>query len=141
MLKTILKQRDGVSLVEVLGALVILSLILIGFFSMFTQTSSMQNVTEEEVQASNLINIVREDVKQLTFSSNDTGYYESFDSLDLTSVENNGQIVANNDFFATIEIKEETETNNLLKVTINLLNEDDRRVAHTYTYVEVTNNE
>ncbi|MET3683126.1 type II secretory pathway component PulJ [Alkalibacillus flavidus] len=139
MIQKIIKNEEGVSLVEVLGALVILSIILIGFFTMFTQTSSMQNVTEDDIKATNLMNIVINDVKDLSLSTDDIGNYNSFDNL--PSVQSDGTLTSNDQFYVEIMITEEPQSTNLLKATIKLFNENDQQLTKTYAYVEVDNND
>ncbi|WP_146817978.1 type IV pilus modification PilV family protein [Alkalibacillus haloalkaliphilus] len=140
----ILKNNKGVSLIEILGALVILSIILIGFFSMFTQVASMQNVTEEEVVATNLIKVALEDVQSTELSTSTFGTYEEFNQSGLPtipSVQQSGAFVTNEDYLLRLTLSNEEHSEQLLKATLHVVNSDGRNLAHTYTYIEVAEDE
>ncbi|MDQ0351993.1 Tfp pilus assembly protein PilV [Alkalibacillus filiformis] len=144
MLKKILKNNHGASLVEILGALVILSIILIGFFSMFTQVGSMQNITEEEVVATNLIKVALEDVQSMESSASTLGTHEEFNASGLPtipSVQQSGAFVANENYFLMLTLSDEEHSQHLLKATLQVMNKEGRKLAHTYTYIEVDQDE
>ncbi|WP_188207299.1 type IV pilus modification PilV family protein [Alkalibacillus aidingensis] len=140
MLQNIFKNDKGATLIEVLASLVILSIVLIGFFTMFTQSALMQNVTEDEVIATNLVRQGLEDVRELAGNTVEPGTYSNFnqDGLpQIPSVNTDGQFLTNPDHYLILEVEEEPVSSRLLKATISITDEEQNVKTQTYTYIEV----
>ncbi|TFB13899.1 type II secretion system protein [Filobacillus milosensis] len=137
MCEQLIKHEKGMTLIEILGALVILSIVLIGFFSVFTQSASMQNVNEEEMLTTNLIRSALEDVRELDSSSVSPGTYTNFDLLDIASVNNQGQFYSQPSYYLKLIITDESDTN-LLKAKLQVIDQNGKVYTDTYDYIEVS---
>ncbi|WP_035512726.1 type IV pilus modification PilV family protein [Halalkalibacillus halophilus] len=62
-IKNRLKDSSGLTLIEVLGAITILSIVLIGFMNFFPQSMLLANKTEDELTAVNVAEDVLDQVK------------------------------------------------------------------------------
>ncbi|MFD2639234.1 prepilin-type N-terminal cleavage/methylation domain-containing protein [Piscibacillus salipiscarius] len=135
---SILNNQKGITLIELLSSLVILSIVLIGFFSVFTQSASMQNTNEEEMIATNLARVALEDVRDLNTDLLDLGTYTQFNQTShphITSVNSSGQFHKHPSFQLQLELSEEPDTS--LWLAKILINKDGETLADTYTYIEV----
>ncbi|GEL78142.1 hypothetical protein TMU01_23770 [Tenuibacillus multivorans] len=128
------------TLIEILAALVILSIVLISFFTMFTQSFSMQNINEKDMHAINLARTALQDVRDIDESTLSPQVYTEFNSPGqplIPAVEANGQFHSNSSFSLQLTISNEDNTD-LLKAIIEIVDETKDVVTKTYSYIEVS---
>ncbi|MBY0099113.1 type IV pilus modification PilV family protein [Mesobacillus maritimus] len=141
----VLRNNNGVTLIEVLAALTILSIILVSLMNIFPQMGKMNKYNEDKVQAISLAKELliewQENSEMITYISNpDTTLLLSLDPPQLAD----GYYVFNttkNDFKATINIKEVaskiSKLHNAHLIVVRLLNDNDKVVTETYGYILV----
>ncbi|RPF50564.1 type IV pilus modification PilV family protein [Aquisalibacillus elongatus] len=131
-----LKNQNGISLIEILGSIVILAIVLTGFFSVFTQSALMQNQNEKELVINHLARIALEDVRELGEE-----YHGEFTQFNITghpsipSVNPDGSFHSKPSYFLKLEF---TPTDpNLIQATILIINDTGKVLTKTYGYIEV----
>ncbi|WP_212370612.1 type IV pilus modification PilV family protein [Allobacillus saliphilus] len=130
----------GFTLVEILGAITILSIVLLGLFTLFPQSANLQNINEDKLTATNLSNIVLEDLRNLDADELSAGTYERFntsDFLEISSVQNNGQFIKHPEFSLKIELRE-SDDEDILRGIIKILDKDNEEIMRTYYLFEVS---
>ncbi|MFC0014192.1 MULTISPECIES: prepilin-type N-terminal cleavage/methylation domain-containing protein [Allobacillus] len=140
MKKYISFNERGFTLIEILGALTILSIVLLGLFTLFPQSANFQNINEDKLTATNLSNLVLEDMRNLDANELSPGTYEQFntrDSLEIPSVQNDGQFIKHPDFSLEVELRE-SDDENILRGIIKILHKDNEEIMRTYYLFEVT---
>ncbi len=138
-MSTILNKEKGMTLIELLSALVILSIVLIGFFSVFVQSANMQTSNEDHLVATNLARKALEDVRQINKPNFDIGHYTHFNkenSPSISSVNEKGQFISHPSFYLQLQFKHEPQTS-LWLTKIIIQNKKGKPLAETYDYIKV----
>jgi prepilin-type N-terminal cleavage/methylation domain-containing protein len=150
----LLKQENGVTLLEVLLALAILSIVLISFMSMFPQMGMMNKHNEDKTQAINLAKEIlikwqeSDEVSGFLISADPavetTGFISEDPAIDYSSFKNEGGFY----YFETskdiykVKIKIKNSPNNssrkshIHSITVQLLNDKGNVVSETYGYIK-----
>ncbi|MGM8216317.1 type IV pilus modification PilV family protein [Bacillaceae bacterium W0354] len=133
-----LRNNKGLTLVELLGALVILSIVLTGFFSMFIQSASFQNINESNMVATNLARLALEDVRALDgqLSVGEYGYGGEDLSFIISSITKDGKFASNDSYYLKLIVEDEPNVD-LYKVTVEIYNDEGQFMTKTYDYIEV----
>ncbi|MGP4071710.1 type IV pilus modification PilV family protein [Piscibacillus sp. B03] len=133
-----LSNEKGMTLIELLGSLVILSIVLIGFFSVFTQSAKMQNTNEEQMVATNLARTALDDVREMGTEAFTLDTYEQF-NMDgypqVPSVTQSGNFHTHPNYSLTLQLSE--ESNSSLWLAKIIIFSDEKALTETYTYIEV----
>lgn len=134
-----IKNEKGLTLVEILASIVILSIVLTSFYGLFIQSAKFTKVNEDNLVASNLANQVRE--KLISGSFPDTATIEtSLKSDTELNLDSNyiftdyPNMVLELDLTAPVD-----DTLHLLPVTISISKADDLKnpIVTTYCYTKV----
>lgn len=140
MIVSILRNNNkGITLIELLGALVIITIVLTGFFTMFTQSAKFQNVNESKIVAINLAKLALNDVKELNrhnISDGSYGHNGQALPVNIQSTYEDGIFKTNDQFALKLIIETEPNTN-LKKATIEIYKNDGEFMTKTYTFIEV----
>lgn len=133
-----LSNEKGMTLIELLGSLVILSIVLIGFFSVFTQSAKMQNANEEHMIATNLARTALDDVREMDTDALSLETYEQFNMTgfpQVPSVTQSGHFHTHPNHSLKLQLSEEPNSSLWLAKIIIFSNE--KALTETYTYIEV----
>ncbi|PKR76939.1 hypothetical protein CEY16_14125 [Halalkalibacillus sediminis] len=137
------RTEKGITLIEVLGAIVILSIVLIGFFSVFVQSAGMHNTNKDASRATNLARLALEDVRDIEEFSLNPGTYNNFNQNGvptIPSVNSQGYFQKDPEYSLEITFENEPETDLILS-TVKVYDSDNKMVSKTYDYVGVANND
>lgn len=143
------KNEKGLTLVEVLASIVILTIVLTSFYGLFIQSAKFDKVNEDSLVASNLANQVREDLITNKFEL----YFETISADNNIVIKDKSifsgeiELDTNNNFVEYPELSLKlTDTNTtttsidkdefgLYSIKIEIL-KNGKTVAATYCYVE-----
>ncbi|MBB6455053.1 type II secretory pathway pseudopilin PulG [Salirhabdus euzebyi] len=137
-MKKILQSEKGLTLVELIAAFVIITILLISFFSFFSQGAKYSEINDDSIKASNLARQVLEELR----SNNEAmpvGEYTSFNNTGkptISLVEQNGVFHSNAELKLKLVFSDEVNTD-LVKVKIEILQVSGKSVTETYGYLEV----
>lgn len=118
-----LKKEDGVTLVELLAAIAILSIIVTAFLALFTQAGRTNNMTNEVNEATFIAQEEMERVTHLSQRKTSINDFEQFngDGVSINS-KNDGK------FLVTTSItKDSDEVDSLYRVIVRITEEDKER--------------
>ncbi|MFX3674582.1 MAG: prepilin-type N-terminal cleavage/methylation domain-containing protein [Paenisporosarcina sp.] len=133
------ENEKGLTLIEVLAAIVLLSIVIVSFLSLFPQISSFNKTTEENLQAA----AVAKEVKVLVKEEGTDPHPKEFSFTNERTGPSNGLYTyegQHNEFHVVIEVDENpfnknVNVQNLYKFKVTILNDDNRPLSVTYGFV------
>ncbi len=138
MKKQLFGDNKGFTLVEILGAITIISIVLLGLFTLFPQTAYMQNTNEDKLTAVNLSNLVLEDLRNIDETTLSAGTFQQFNqtgSIPISSVNNDGQFLEHPRFRLEIQLE---SVDDFLRAMIRIYDENHSELMRTYDLIEVS---
>lgn len=131
-----IKNEKGLTLLEVLASIVILTIILTSFYGLFIQSAKFTKINEDELYASNLANQAREYLISNPIK----------ESLDLVTLETtvNNKFIADGYSQFTLKLTDQTNKDvideagiGLFRVKIEILDSSSKQpLSTTYCYVQ-----
>ncbi len=143
MQKTI-KNEQGLTLIEVLASIVLLSIIIVSFLSLFPQISNFNKSTEENLQAAATAKEVRVLVKEEIESMDSFPSKLSFTNERILNDGFYSYIGKYNDFEVVIELQDQpfvgdepqqNKTRKLYKYKVSIGESDTRILSTTYGFI------
>lgn len=136
-----LLNEKGISLLEVIATIVLLSIVLISFFKVFSNTLLFTNLNSDNIQATNIVKEIESTIKTLDWDLDikNSIYYKPIDKNSDSKIDYylNEQNI--NGYKVKVKIMNIPESKNLYRqlrqVHINL-SKDGREVSQTFTYHE-----
>lgn len=137
-----MNNEKGISLIEVIASIIILSIVLISFFSYITNTFNLNSKNDVSIKAVNIVRSESTKIKDLSWESDINPTSQT--SMFKVDTENPGYFIKNDtsnpDYPLTIWIKESSEPGNTYKelhlVRILLKDSNGNELSETYTYYE-----
>ncbi|QUG42244.1 type II secretion system protein [Psychrobacillus sp. INOP01] len=136
-----LNNNKGLTLIEVLASIVLLSIVIISFMSLFPQMTLMNHKTEDNLQAANVGKELLVEIKKLTFESIKNG-----DSLPITniSIDINSNLTIIDGTYKSFKVKISLYANldisgeiqKLHRIRIEVLDDKSTVLTSTYGYME-----
>lgn len=135
--------ENGLTLVEIVASIAILSIVMMVFATFFTQSAMFSNKNERAIEATNLARAVLEELRYTPESipanvPNETTVYEAFhqeNELKINAVNDDGSFKTNVDLRLRLTVSKE-EAVNLYKVKVEVIDDSSQVIADTYGYVE-----
>ncbi len=125
-----LKSDKGLTLIEILAAIVILSIILLSFLSFFRLSAKSNQTSEKIIDASYVAQSLMENMLSLSGTPLSKTELDDAAVTTLNNTENtNSNIISNsplkiegvsNEFYFELSIKEEEEVDNLFKLLVKI---------------------
>ena len=138
-MRKLLNNENGLTLIEVLASIVLLSIIIVSFLSLFPQISNFNESTEKNLQAA----AVAKEVRVLVKEESTNPHPQKFSFTNDRTGPNNGLYSyegQHNEFPVLIEVDENPfNTNgnrqNLYKFKVTILNDENRQLSETYGFI------
>lgn len=137
-------NEKGLTLIEVLASIVLLSIVIVSFLSLFPQITLFNNVTEKNLQAAAVAKEVRVLVKEQDIDFSTPTLNGKLSSLSPTTTENDIVFTGlYNSFYVNIIIdksKKEVsgEVQDLYQMKISVMNGSNKEISYTYGYIVKT---
>ncbi|MCP8617932.1 prepilin-type N-terminal cleavage/methylation domain-containing protein [Salirhabdus salicampi] len=135
----IINNEKGLTLTELLASIVIISIILLSFFSLFAQGATFTQKNDSSIKGTNLAKVVLDELQSKDALPATNGEYTSFNSENnpyINAVNEDGTFIDNEKLKLKLIINDEEHTE-LRKVKIEIVNQDNTRITETYKYVGV----
>lgn len=133
-----IRQEKGLTLIELLVSISILSLVLTIFYILFGQMSHFEKQNEESFKATHYGKIVLVELKNNPDQvPKQNKSYETFNDLNapqVSAVEKDGTFKENKGLRLKLDVEKEQNAN-LWKITVRVINENGKEMAVTYGYI------
>lgn len=138
-MQKLLKNEKGLTLIEVLASIVLLSIVIVSFLSLFPQISNFNESTEENLQAA----AVAKEVRVLVKESSTNQHPQEFSFTNERTGPYNGVYIyegQHNEFHVVIEVDENPfnmngNIQNLYKFKVTIQNDENRPLSKTYGFI------
>jgi type II secretory pathway pseudopilin PulG len=127
---------EGLTLVEILASIVILSMLIISFLALFLNSAKSINKTEVIIDSTYVVQTKMEEIYGISQTYNFSNSLSRYSGLDWSEIASNQPLtkitmIQNNDYFITAEITKNVNSPNLVTVLIKAYNNESKQHLET----------
>ncbi|MCG7344998.1 type II secretion system GspH family protein [Sporosarcina sp. ACRSL] len=133
-------NERGMTLVEILAALVILGIVFVGFMTVFPQMTNFNEKTESKLSAMNEVRVLLDNYRNSSYSLNDftseNGYIEKNEAWIRTEKSELGEVKYRVEKQAALPAGDSEGELSLHEINISI-QKDSKVISETFGYIEV----